>query len=171
MIERLDARDFEGVFRLMRLSFPEDEFRTREGQLALFDDPAYRVYALRMEVGVGALCAAWTLNERLFIEHLAVDPARRNGGLGGRFLDEVIAEAKRPAVLEVEPPEDDISRRRIGFYQRHGFSLNDYDYLQLPLRAGQSPKPLLIMTTGGAISRAEFEALRNEIYARVYRRG
>ena len=50
MLERLDARDFEGVFRLMALSFPEDEYRTREGQRALFDDPAYRLYGLRGQV-------------------------------------------------------------------------------------------------------------------------
>ncbi len=171
MLERLDARDFEGVFRLMALSFPEDEYRTREGQRALLDDPAYRLYGLRGEDGVSALCAAWALTDTLFIEHLAVDPALRNGGVGGRFLDAVIAESNRPAVLEVEPPETDIARRRIGFYQRHGFFLNDYEYYQLPLRAGNERLPLLVMTTGAPLSRSEFETTRDEIYARVYKGG
>ena len=52
MLERLDARDFESVFRLMALSFPEDEYRTREDQRALLDDPDYRLYGLRGEAGV-----------------------------------------------------------------------------------------------------------------------
>lgn len=169
MLERLDARDFESVFRLMALSFPEDEYRTREGQRALFEDPAYRLYGLRGEDGVSALCAAWTLTDTLFIEHLAVDPARRNGGVGGRFLDAVITESERPAVLEVELPETDIARRRIGFYQRHGFFLNDYEYYQPPMRAGQEKLPLLVMSTGAPLSRAQFEKTRGELYARVYK--
>lgn len=171
MLERLDARDFESVFRLMALSFPEDEYRTREEQRALFDDPAYRLYGLRDGDDVSALCAAWMLTDYLFIEHLAVDPARRNGGVGGRFLDAVIAESERPAVLEVELPETDIARRRIGFYQRHGFFLNDYEYYQLPLRVGNEKLPLLVMSTGAPLSRSEFEKARDEIYARVYKGG
>lgn len=169
MLERLDARDFESVFRLMARSFPEDEYRTREGQRALLDDPAYRLYGLRDGDGVSALCAAWALTDTLFIEHLAVDPALRNGGVGGRFLDAVIAESNRPVVLEVEPPETEIARRRIGFYQRHGFFLNDYEYYQPPMRAGQEKLPLLVMTTGAPLSRAQFEKTRDELYARVYK--
>ena len=169
MLQRLGARDFESVFRLMTLSFPEDEYRTREGQRALFDDPAYRLYGLRGEEGLDAFAAAWTLTDHLFIEHLAVDPARRNGGVGGRFLDAVIAESEQPAVLEVELPETNIARRRIGFYQRHGFFLNDYEYYQPPMRAGQEKLPLFIMSTGAPLNRAQFERTRDELYARVYK--
>lgn len=169
MLERLNALDFEDVFRLMALSFPENEYRTREDQRALLDDPDYRLYGLRGEAGVSALCAVWALSDRLFIEHLAVDPSQRNGGVGGRFLDDVIAACKMPAVLEVEPPETEMARRRIGFYQRHGFFLNDYEYYQPPMRAGQEKLPLLLMTTGAPLNRGEFEALRRDIYARVYK--
>ncbi len=169
MLERLNARDFESVFRLLALSFPEDEYRAREEQRALFDDPAYRLYGLRNGDGVGALCAAWALSDSLFIEHLAVDPALRNGGVGGRFLDAVIAESERPVVLEVELPETEIAQRRISFYQRHGFFLNDYEYYLPPMRAGQEKLPMRVMSTGAPLSRAEFEKTRGELYTRVYK--
>lgn len=169
MFEQLTAQDFDSVFALMQLSFPDDEFRTREGQRALLDNPVYRLYGLRAEDGrLAALCAAWQLEQVLFIEHLAVDPTLRSGGLGGRLLDELVASSEKPVFLEVEPPQDTWSRRRIGFYERHGFFLNEYPYLQLPLREGQSPKPLLVMTSGAPLSEKTFALMRDEVYARVY---
>ena len=168
MFERLDARDFEGVFRLMTESFPADEYRAREEQRALLDKPCYRLYGLRGENRISAFAAVWTLPDALFIEHLAVDPALRNAGLGGRLLDEVTNITQTPAVLEVEPPRTDIAQRRIGFYQRHGFHLNDYDYVQPALRAQDTPVPLLLMTAGRAIDRSEFERVRRNIHTLAY---
>lgn len=170
MLERLTIHDFDDVFHLMQLSFPEDEFRTREGQRALFDDPAYRLYGMRTDAGnLAAIAAVWALDSVLFIEHLAVDPNLRSGGLGGRLLDEVLASTDKTVFLEVEPPSDMWSRRRIGFYERHGLCLNDYPYVQLPLREDQSPKPLLVMSSGAPLDSEAFERMRTEIYARVYR--
>lgn len=169
MLERLTAHDFDDVFHLMQLSFPEDEFRTREGQHALLSDPAYILYGVRAPEGqLAAIAAVWALESVLFIEHLAVDPMMRSGGLGGRMLDELLAGTEKTVFLEVEPPNDMWSRRRIGFYERHGLFLNDYPYLQLPLREDQVPKPLLVMSSGAPLDSENFERMRTEIYARVY---
>ena len=50
------------------------------------------------------------------------------------LMDALLAEKKRPMVLEVELPEDALTRRRIGFYERHGLVFNSYPYLQPPMR-------------------------------------
>lgn len=41
----------------------------------------------------------------------AVKEEYRNGGYGGMLLDALLAEKKRPMVLEVELPEDALTRR------------------------------------------------------------
>ena len=69
----------------------------------------------------------------------------------------------------MEPPETEPAVRRIGFYRRCGFFLNEYPYLQPPLAPGRSTLPLLVMTTGGPVSRPQFEQIRDVLYARVYR--
>ena len=76
---------------------------------------------------------------------------------------------QKPVCLEVELPESDITRRRIGFYRRNGFFLNDYPYIQPSLGVGRAPQPLRIMTRDGTITQTEFETMRDVIYREVYR--
>ena len=71
--------------------------------------------------------------------------------------------------LEVEPPETETAKRRIAFYERNGFTLNHFPYMQPPLGEDRDPLPLMIMTTGGAIEKDEFEHIRKTLYKKVYR--
>ena len=76
--------------------------------------------------------------------------------------------ADRPCVLEVELPETDLARRRIGFYRRHGFAWNDYPYMQPALRPTESPIPLRLMTRNAPLPEEEFHRRKKEIYKTVY---
>ena len=85
-------------------------------------------------------------------EHFAVSPKWRNGGVGARILKEVMETVPGMFCLEVELPKDELSKRRIRFYERNGFFLNPYPYVQPPLSDGQEELPLQIMTAGNPIS-------------------
>ena len=82
-IERMQPADFDAVYRLLTQSFPATERRGAAGQRALFSDSAYRVDILRApDGGVQALIASWDFDDFVFLEHFAVDPACRSGGIG-----------------------------------------------------------------------------------------
>lgn len=84
-IERMQPADFDAVYRLLTQSFPATERRGAAGQRALFSDGAYRVDILRAPDGsVQALIASWDFDDFVFLEHFAVAPACRSGGIGGR---------------------------------------------------------------------------------------
>lgn len=170
MIERLSEADFDQVFSLMERSFPEDERRDYEGQRELFAEPAYHIYAKKApeDAGVQAFLALWELEDILFVEHFAVDPQCRNGGLGSRVLQELIEHFKKRIVLEVELPETELAKRRIGFYERNGFTYNDHFYMQPPIAEGRNAIPLRLMTTGGPLDEAEFSTVRDMLYEKVY---
>ena len=90
-LERMQPADFDAVYRLLTQSFPATERRGAAGQRALFSDSAYRVDILRApDGGVQALIASWDFDDFVFLEHFAVDPACRNGGVGGRMLDALL---------------------------------------------------------------------------------
>ncbi|MNY54601.1 hypothetical protein D3C86_1904940 [compost metagenome] len=72
-------------------------------------------------------------------------------------------------LLEVEPPAGELEQRRIGFYERLGFHLNPYDYVQPPLRTGQPDLPLRIMTYPRPIRKSEFQLYREILYTEVYK--
>ena len=75
----------------------------------------------------------------------------------------------KPVCLEVEPPENEMTTRRVGFYKRHGFFLNPYPYMQPSISKGRSPIPLLLMTSGSAIDTQAFETIKTLLYRRVYK--
>lgn len=170
MLEKLKRNDFDKMFELIELSFPKDEYRTYEGHLALLDEPDYQVYVLRDEEReeLRALVTVWEFGGFGFVEHLAVNPAYRNGGLGSLILGELTKKLGKMICLEVELPDNDMARRRIGFYERNGFHLNEYPYIQPPLAEEQNEISLLIMTTKRRLTLEEFERLRDRLYAKVY---
>ena len=170
MLELLNVDRFDEMYGIMEYSFPESERRSREGQRKLFADPRYKVAAQSDERGrLEAFLAYWQLEKVTFLEHFAVAADLRGAGLGGRFLDELLTALKKPVLLEAEPPETDIAARRIAFYERHGFVLNGYDYIQPPLGEGRDSIPLKVMTYGEGLTPESFNAIRAEIYAAVYK--
>ena len=169
-LDQMESKEFDAVYRLLEDSFPLDEYRPYEEQKALLDEPAYRIYVLRDESQqVAAMMAVWDLEEVCFIEHFAVDPALRGKGLGAFMLEKVRLHLKKPACLEAELPENEIAYRRLRFYQRNGFFVNDYPYMQPPISKGRKPVPLRILTDGRPVSQEEFEKIRSVLYRKVYR--
>lgn len=166
----ISPADFQRVWELMDASFPPSERRDYQGQLALLQKDCYHLLLLRDVSGkIAAFMAIWRLDGYTFVEHLAVDGSLRGSGLGGKFLDSLAAWEGQPIVLEVEPPENgEMARRRIGFYQRHGFSLCTQPYLQPSLQPQFPYMPLLLMTYPDPLQEEDFSILKAAIYRDVY---
>ncbi len=171
MLYWLEPEEFDSMFDIMEASFPEDEIRPYDEQRALLEDPAFGILVLKDHAAepIKGFVTVWDLGAHAFFEHLAINPVMRNGGLGAEMLNSAVALVNKPVCLEVELPSAEMPRRRIAFYERNGFCYNDYPYIQPPISKGRKPVPLAIMTTGGSISRAEFESIRELLYSRVYR--
>ena len=169
MFERITEKTFDEIFPLLEAAFPVTELREKERQKAMLSEECYRLYGVRKEGVFAAVFATWEIDDFLYIEHFAVKEEHRNGGYGGKLLDALLEEKGRPMVLEVEEPEDELTRRRIGFYERHGLVYNDYPYLQPPMRAGQDMLPLRLMTKPSAIDAVTYERYKKQIYRIVYK--
>ncbi|WP_352399328.1 GNAT family N-acetyltransferase [Anaerotignum sp.] len=169
MFERITKDTFEMVYPILKEAFPVEELREKERQKGLLDKKQYRLYGIKDDTGIlQGVFAMWDFDEFFYFEHFAIKPEFRNGGFGGRKLDEIVKWAGRPIVLEVEMPEDELAQRRIGFYKRHGFYYNDYPYLQPPMRKDQGVLPLRLMTTPTEISEDVFEKYKSLIHKVVY---
>ena len=169
MIRPFDREDFDSVYSIMEKSFPRDEHRPCEEQKALLDNERYNIRVATDDGKVVAFIAYWKLEDLLYIEHFATDPECRGRGIGAMILSDICRENNGTVCLEVEPPESEITRRRIGFYERNGFHLNEYPYIQPPISKGCEPVPLMIMTYKNKIDRSEFENIRDLLYKEVYK--
>ena len=166
--------EFDAVFDIMKESFPRDEYREKSAQRALLGNQRYALYVEDDGKGTpGAFISVWRFDGFTYIEHFAVRADMRNAGFGRRMLtelEETEMGAGRRLCLEVEPPDGDMQRRRIGFYERNGFSLNFYPYEQPAFSEDKKPVPLLIMSTRGTLTEEEFCSVRALLYREVYKK-
>lgn len=167
----LSESTFDEAFSLLRTSFPSDEMRDYDGQKNLLTDPDYNLFGLceQRDNRLIGLISVWLLDDFGYIEHFATAPEYRCRGLGKALLNSTVTALDVPVCLEVEKPETELTRRRITFYERNGFTLNGYDYVQPAYSPNKNPVPLLIMTTGGGISPSTFERIKSSLYSRVYK--
>jgi ribosomal protein S18 acetylase RimI-like enzyme len=153
----------------MENSFPLTEFRTKEEQKNLFQNKYYNILGIKEGGSLVAFAAIWRFDKFTFIEHLATLPQRRNDGLGSRILCEIIKSAQNQVCLEVEPPNDELTKRRIAFYERNGMFFNSHPYIQPSISKGRKAIPLFIMTSQSTISKESFENIKNTLYKEVYK--
>ena len=99
----------------------------------------------------------WDFDRFYYVEHFATNPALRNGGYGKRTLEHLCEHLKYPIVLEVERPVEEMAKRRINFYQRHGFTLWEKDYY-----------PMYLMVHGNLDAEKDYEEIRHKLHTVVY---
>ncbi|MFZ2538715.1 MAG: GNAT family N-acetyltransferase [Oscillospiraceae bacterium] len=167
---RATELDFQRIFEIMDASFPNNEMRTKENQYELFTtNRHYHIECLGNDNDeVLGFMIVWDLGEFIFIENFATDESVRGQGLGGDLLDFVVEKYQKDVILEVELPQDEMKSRRIGFYQRHDFIYNEFDYLMPPLRVGDEFLPLKIMSHKKEFSAKTFQPYQALIYKIAY---
>ena len=100
--------------------------------------------------------ATWEFEDFVFIEHLAIHSKLRGQGIGTKLIQNYLSKTKKEIFLEVEPPTCEMSKKRILFYEKLRFCLNDFYYLQQPLNHNDSPFELKIMSYSKNINEKEF---------------
>lgn len=169
MLKLLETEKFDDVFAIMEESFPRDEHRPYDEQKELLSNPYYRIYVIGDENGeIKSFAAVWQFEKFGYVEHLATSSRFRNLGLGGVMLRELRKLSENKICLEVELPTNELSKRRIAFYERNGFYLNEYPYVQPPISKGRNEVDLLIMSSDGKITKDEFDDVKNTLYKHVY---
>lgn len=166
----IDMQRFDELFAILEQSFPKSKRRDRTGHLAEFSEERFNSICYIPDKLMGFL-NYWDFDDFIYIEHFAVSPELRGQGTGSalmRYLAELTD--GRKLVLEAEPPDDSsIAARRVAFYERLGFRLNRYKYIQPALIKGEKPIPLVIMSSPTLLSPDEYDVIRERMYHEVYK--
>ena len=85
-----------------------------------------------------------------------------------RTMIELIKETyQKPIILEAEAPETEQQIKRIKFYERLGFKVNNYEYTQPSYHGGEGV-PLMILSYPEFLSQSEFDSFvsitRKDVY-------
>ena len=162
--------DFDSFFELMSEAFPSVERRSYEDAKNLLNEELYNIIIARDgNKNITAFIASWEFRDFNFIEHFAVCSKMRGNSIGTSMLMDYLNKANKPIFLEVEPPQNDISIRRIEFYKRLGFHLNSFEYFQPPMQKQHDFLPLKVMSYPESINQEEFINFKSMVYREVYK--
>ncbi|MCA9477713.1 MAG: GNAT family N-acetyltransferase [Nanoarchaeota archaeon] len=159
------GNEFNLLWDIMVEAFPVDERHSKNTQEEMFDLDNYTLYGAYNTELLG-FSGVWNFETFQFIEHLAVRKEMRGKGYGTQIMSQLLKEGL--VVLEVEPPVDEQSKKRIRFYENLGFHLNQYEYIQPAYEPTTKPVPLLIMSYPRPIDLSEFETIRERLHREVY---
>jgi len=161
---------FDSFFNLMEEAFPSVERRSYEDAKKLLCEELYNIIVDKDENdNITAFIASWEFNDFNYIEHFAVEGKIRGNGIGTSMLQAYLNKSNKPIFLEVELPENDVSLRRIEFYKRLGFHLNNFEYLQPPMQKQHDFLPLKVMSYPRSVDEMEFMNFKNVVYNKVYK--
>jgi ribosomal protein S18 acetylase RimI-like enzyme len=167
--------DFSFLYNVYTRSFPPAERRNKEQLLEEMRNPRANVSLILADNACknsldnrAGMFIHWDLDDFIYIGHFAVAARLRGQKIGETFLRQFLANLNKPAVLEVEKPSDEISMRRIAFYERLGFFLFPCDYVQPAYSSDKPAVPLFLMETVHGFLSQHYEHVRNKIYEEVY---
>lgn len=167
-MQSIPAPIADGLWEILEQSFPLEERRCRAEMQALLESAELELLTAQEDGLLHGFLMLWNLADFVFIENFAVAETMRGRGLGAQMLTYITEHWDKPQILEVEPPEAEICRRRIAFYQRNGFLLN-HDPYWMPCLHGDGPAvPLLLMSKPKALTGEQVERVKAALYRVVY---
>lgn len=153
-LERLDSSNaayFNDAMFLYEASFPKEERRDIEEQNRVLKNESYFFDLILDGDTFCGIALYWEFRELIFLEHFAIMPKMRCMGLGSKVLD-LLKEKNKTVMLEIEPPVDELTERRYGFYKRCGFVMNPYHHIQAKFRADDEDLVLKILSYPESLS-------------------
>jgi GNAT superfamily N-acetyltransferase len=164
-----DTNTLSPLRDIYELSFPADERRMFDLVVEMArTNPDFTLYEILRDNEPVGLFSTWNTDGFVFVEHFAISEKYRGWGIGQQVIESWLAGQTQPVVLEVERPDDDLSRRRIRFYERTGFRLWPVNYIQPAYSIDRNPAPMHLMTYGDIDLFGMLDEVTQLVYRKVY---
>jgi ribosomal protein S18 acetylase RimI-like enzyme len=157
-LERLSERNshlFERAFSLYESAFPVEERRDENEQQRALKNSSYHFDLIMDEDEFIGVMLYWERDEFVFLEHFTTRPEVRGNGYGAKALD-LLKQKNKTIILEIEPPTDETTERRFGFYKRNGFFMNPYYHIQAKYHIGDEDLELKILSYPEILKKEEY---------------
>ena len=168
-LERLTDKNhpmYHNALALYSISFPDYEQRERTSQDKILKDDEYHFDLIDDGEAFIGLALYWETECFIYVEHFCILPEMRNKGYGKNVLG-LLGKKGKKVILEIDPPVDDISIRRKGFYERCGFAENPYPHVHPPYHQGNAGHDLVIMSFPEEIELSEYVHFKDYLECRV----
>lgn len=167
-IKNSSNKYFKDAWELYENAFPLEERRLLDSQIKLFTNSKYHFDIIIEDITFIGFILWWEFDDLRFVEYFATVEHLRNKGFGKLILDQFIKKDQNPILLEVELPTTEMKKRRIHFYERLGFHLNNHSYEIPPMHDGFPALELLIMTFPQPISEKDVRTFIEQCHPIIF---
>ena len=145
IITRDNREQWEKVWSLYEDSFPEAERRKLEDHLRACENELFHPTSIWEDDQFIGIVFYWEWSNYRYIEYLAVAPELHGHGYGSQIIKK-IRDSEYTIILEIDPLINELTVRRLQFYERAGFTLTPYRFIHLPYRLDGNEQELLILS-------------------------
>ncbi|EIU7558287.1 GNAT family N-acetyltransferase [Providencia rettgeri] len=150
-MSRENIEEINAINQLYDKAFPLYEQRSYQGRKAVLgQDDYYLYYFANSSIFVGFI-GCWKINDYFYIEHFAISAELRGQGYGQKVLKQFCGNVGK-VILEIDPVIDEISKKRLNFYQHCGFQRNRYSHTHPSYYPENKPHQLEVLSYPSAIS-------------------
>ncbi|MEG2319070.1 MAG: GNAT family N-acetyltransferase [Mucinivorans sp.] len=162
----------QSALDLLSSSFPLCEIRPDTKHVEVLSDESFHPCHIYEQGQFIGLLYYWTHHHWCYVEHLATSPELRGRGMGALVIQWLQQQIPGGVIiLEIEPPEDEITRRRQGFYLRQGFVMNhSYLHIHPSYRSTTEPHELKVMSYPRELTAEEFADFRHYSLCHIIKR-
>lgn len=164
----------DDVKKLYYESFPVEERRDWADVIDMINQnhAHYSVYVVVVDGWFAGFISWWSFETFRYVEHFAIKEEMRGNGIGGHAIQYFVEMQPSAVVLEVELPSVGVmARRRIGFYERHGFNaLEKFEYEQPPYSPGLPAVPMMLMLAANDNETIDIDEIAKQIHRYVYKK-
>lgn len=158
---------FDKIYEILEQSFEPILHRGYERQKQLLNNEKYNIITHEEDGDIIGFLTYWEINKDLyFVEHFAVNPEKRGGGIGKKIFNEFL-KLNGKKILEVEPPHTEDDKRRIKLYESLGLIFHEDEYYQPPYNLNDEKTRLHIMCSQ-KLDEIQLDNFIREIYKNVY---
>lgn len=157
---------YDRAYALYRSAFPHEERRDEAEHARAMKNPDYHFDLIMNGDELIGVMLYWERNEFLYLEHFTTLPEVRGKGYGAKAL-ELLKQKNKPILLEIEPPVDELTKRRYAFYCRNGFEMNPHYHIQAKYHIGDEDLELKILSYPYVLSAAEYSSFIDYMHKEI----
>lgn len=164
-LERLcenNSHLFDAAFKLYESAFPNIERRNEHDHNIVMKKADYHFDLIINDGKLIGIMLYWETPEFVFLEHFSTLPTLRGNGYGKKALD-LLKKKNKKIILEIEPPVDQLTERRYGFYKRNGFEMTPHHHIQAKYHVDDQSLVLKILSYPHILTDEEYSQFRNYI--------
>ena len=161
-IEQEDSERWNKTWKLYEESFPVAERRKLEDHLRAGENKHFHPLSIWENNLLIGIVYYWEWDSYRYVEYLAVSQELHGHGYGSRVIKQ-IRDSEHTIILEIDPLINELSVRRLQFYERAGFTLTPYRFVHLPYRLYGAPQELLILSYPQMITKEQHKDFLNFI--------